>query len=434
MTDSTSTQQQNPLIRMRRIATAALVVVFCGMIGFRWMEPWHPALGYLRAFCEAATVGALADWFAVVALFRHPMGIPIPHTAILPNSRGRVAESLATFIDQNFLDEKSIYGHIQRLDFAAIAARALRAHRSDLLAMMLDATDRWLTSTSARDVSPSMIASCTGAISKIDISDTASRALEAIFSGSRGEAIQRLLLQSATRVIVENRGLIQEKIRAELPLSGELVRGLPGGQHLAPAIDQIKDQISAAMTERAIEKIQHLLKEAADDHTHPLRQFLDSKMAQWIAELQTSPDLRARLEAMKSQIFSTQESMEFPQHVWESIRSGVLSDLRDPNTSTVRDLLAQGLDGVIRALAENESIKSTLNRLVAGQITSSLPDLRVQLRAHIQRTIMDWNPEDISEKLESTVGRDLQFIRLNGTLIGGFIGVLIHAGFAIVGI
>jgi len=420
--------------RMRLVATSALVLVFCGMIGFRVIEPWHPLIGYLRAFCEAATVGALADWFAVVALFRHPMGIPIPHTAILPNNRMRVAESLADFIDKNFLDEKSITAHLRRLDFAALAATALAQHRANMIALATTSAERWLVSERSDAAPPWIAAQCTTLISKIDLSSLAGSALESFFSGARGNAIYRMFLKSADGVIAENRAYIQEKIRDELPLPGELIRGLPGGQHLGPVVDQLRDQIAASLTEKTLEKVRQLLAEAAASETHPIRQLLNSKVSDLVSEMRSSAEMKARIESFQRELHSSAD-METPAiHIWESIRSALLEDLRNANDSEFRRIIAIGIDAVAEGLRENEDLKTTLNALITGQISANIPALRVKLREHIHSTILQWNAEDMSEKLEATVGRDLQFIRLNGTIIGGLIGVVIHAGFVIAGI
>ncbi|MFY8216562.1 MAG: DUF445 domain-containing protein [Chthoniobacterales bacterium] len=421
-------------LRMRWIATASLVLVFCGMIGFRVIEPWHPLVGYLRAFCEAATVGALADWFAVVALFRHPMGIPIPHTAILPNNKMRVAESLADFIESNFLDEESIITHLRRLDFVSMTATSISKHRADLVAMAAASTERWIVSSRSDAVPTWVTAQSTSLLSKIDVSSLVGSALESLFSGTRGDAIFRMFFKSADGVIVENRPYIQEKIRDELPLPGELLRGLPGGQQLGPVIDQLRDQIAASLTEKTLEKVRGLIAEAAASETHPIRQLLAAKVSELATNVRSSPDMKARIHSFQSEYYSSSDLETSSIRIWEFIRSAIIEDLRNEDDSDVRSLITVCIDSITRELSANESLRATINALITDQISSNLPTLRTKLREHIHSTILNWNAEDISKKLETTVGRDLQFIRLNGTIIGGIIGVIIHAGFAIAGV
>jgi uncharacterized membrane-anchored protein YjiN (DUF445 family) len=421
------------LIRMRRIATTALIVVFCGMIGFRFLEPLHPAWGYLRAFCEAATVGALADWFAVVALFRHPMGIPIPHTAILPRNRDRVATSLADFIDMNFLSSAGIADRLRKLDFASIAASWLSMNREAVTNRLADILSSWLTSPVSDTASAWLAARAKLLVAEADISGLASATLGPLFAEGRGQHLYGILLRSAGDLIVTNRPTIQNKIREEIPLPVETLRSLPGLQRFGPALDQLRDQLASLVASRTIEKVQELLQEAGEDPDHALRIAFDAKLAGFIEDLKSSPEMQARVAKLQQE-FSESETLDaFSRQAWDSIQSGLVASVRDSNSS-FHHQISKISDQIITALESDLSLRSTINDFVSAKVLDAVSSIRPHVRDYVISTISTWDAHEIADKLEMTVGRDLQFIRLNGTIIGGFIGVLIHAGFAALGV
>ncbi len=421
------------LIRMRRIATTALIIVFCGMIGFRLMEPLHPAWGYLRAFCEAATVGALADWFAVVALFRHPMGIPIPHTAILPRNRDRVARSLADFIDVNFLGAAGIADRVRKLDFASIAASWLSMNRETVTNHLSNILSSWLTSPAADSAPAWLTTKVKRLVAEADVSGLASATLGQLFAEGRSQHLYGMLLRSTSDLIVANRATIQKKIREEIPLPVEALRSLPGLQRFGPALDQLRDQLASMVASRTIEKVQELLQEAGGDFEHPLRMAFDAKLTGLIEDLKSSSEMQTRIVHLQQE-FSESETLDtFSRSAWSSIQSGLVASIHDSNSSFHHQVIKTS-DQLIAALESDPSLRATINDFVSAKVLDAVASIRPHIREYLISTISIWDANEIAEKLEMTVGRDLQFIRLNGTIIGGLIGLLIHAGFTIFGV
>lgn len=421
------------LIRMRRIATSALVMVFCGMIGFRLLESANPSWGYLRAFCEAATVGALADWFAVVALFRHPMGLPIPHTAILPNNRDRLAASLGNFIDTNFLEAGGIHARISQIDFADIGATWLGQHHALVMQRMTTTLSSWLDSTSSDAVQPWLSEQTKRLVGEADISKLAAATLESLLDDGRSQILYGILLKSSGDFIIANRPMIQEKIREEIPLPVESLRNIPGIQRFGPALDQLRDQLAAMIASRTIEKIQHLLDEAGEDEAHPIRQTFDKKLHSLITDLQSSPAMQDRIRTLQNEFSKSQALDHFTTEAWNTIRSKLIMDLQNSDLEFHQRLDTE-LESFTSILKTDEALRSRTNEFVKAQVLNSLSAIRPHIREYVISTVSKWDGSDIALKLESTVGRDLQFIRLNGTIIGGLIGLAIHAGFAIFGI
>lgn len=424
---------QQALVRMRRIATGALVIVFCGMIIFRVLESVDPVWGYLRAFCEAATVGALADWFAVVALFRHPLGIPIPHTAILPNNRDRVAASLADFIEHNFLDGGGLDVRVRGVDYATIAANWLTTHRSTVINRLAGALPGWMKAAPTDDTAAWIAGQARRLIGRADIPQFVSAGLASFLADGRSQALYAAVLHSAEEMIIANRPVIQEKIREEIPLPVEALRNLPGIQRFSPALGQVRDQLAAAVASKTIEKVQQLLAEAADVPAHPLRKAFDDKLADFVQDLRSSPAMQVRIAALQQEVTGSAMIDDFAASVWTSLRTMLLADLQDEE-SELRQSIDRAIQRSAGVLRTDDSLRATVNGFIGEQVLAALGSIRPHIRKHVLSTFALWEPEEIAQKLEETVGRDLQFIRLNGTIIGGFIGVAIHVGFKFAGI
>lgn len=415
---------------MRRVATGALLIVFTGMVAFRWLEGGHPAFGYLRAFCEAATVGALADWFAVVALFRHPLGIPNPHTAILPNNKDRLAASLAEFVVSSFLTEEQLAPRVKTFNYAGSLSGWLRENADFLADRAAAHAPHILGGISDEGLARLLAERARAFIGSVPLGPLLGGGLGTLVQSGRDRQIFRTVLESAGELIVSNRELIEQKIREEIPVPVEFLRNLPGFHRLEPVLDQLKDALASAVAKRTIEKVRDVLDEALRDAEHPLQAAFVEKLGALIEELKSSPQMTARIRSMQEAMLASAAIDDFSLRAWHEAKAFILQDCA-AEKSALRRRLREAVDALATHLANDSHTQKELNDFLGAHVLEGLLSARPVVRNLIMTTIQGWNAEEISRRLEAMVGRDLQFIRLNGTIIGGMVGLAIHIAFAL---
>jgi uncharacterized membrane-anchored protein YjiN (DUF445 family) len=420
------------LKHMRRVAGGALLAVFTGMVVFRLLEAGHPALGYLRAFCEAATVGALADWFAVVALFRHPLGIPNPHTAILPNNKDRVAESLAEFVTSNFLTEEQLGPRLKELNYAEYLARWLRRNSEFLVTRATAYAPRILEGISDEEIATLLAERSRKLVGSVSLGPLLGGGLNALSQSGRDRQIFSSVLESTEDLILSHREFIESKIREEIPLPMDFLRGLPGFQRLEPVLDQIKDALASAVAKRTIEKVRDVLAEAQRDPRHPLQTTFASKLKVLIEDLKSSPQMADRMRGLQEAMIASTAIDDFARQAWGEVKAFLLQDCAAEN-SAVRARLREALKSLASHLEENAETQREINDFVGAHVLASILASRPMVRDLVVTTIQGWDGEEMATRLETMVGRDLQFIRLNGTIIGGLVGLTAHTVFTLIG-
>lgn len=420
------------LQQMRAIATGALAVCVLGMIGCRIFEPIHPWLAWPGAFFEAGTVGALADWFAVVALFRHPMGCPIPHTAILPNHKERVADSLADFIETSFLREDQLGPRFRQINYAGFLSRWLREHADGLAEKAAGFAPRIFSGLSDAGMSALLAERARTLMRNAELGPMAGEGLRLLVQNGRDREIFQALLISADRLIVSHHEIIRTKVREEIPIPAELLRNLPGLNLLESTLQQLKNHLAAVVATRTIEKIQRILREAEEDAAHPLWQIYDQRLRAFIESLRSSPEMAAKIANFQETLAASDAVEDFADRTWRELKAFLLRDCTAED-STVRAKIREAILSAASQLEENENTRRELNTFLGEQVLRNLLALRPRAREWITSTVGEWDAREMAQKLEKTVGPDLQYIRLNGTLIGGLIGVTIHAGFVLLG-
>lgn len=372
----------------------------------------------LRAMAEAAMVGALADWFAVTALFRR---IPLPflarHTAIIPRNKDRIADNLAVFVEEKFLSPQSLAGLVRRHDPAQRLSAWMAApeNAARLGGYMAQAVAGVLTLTDDRRIQAFVREALQTALGKLDLSRSLASILDTLTLDGRHQqlldraivALAELLNREQTRAFIAER--MVEWLQREYPKIEKLLPSNWIGEKSADTLADILDK---------------LLTGIAEDPQHSLRQAFDRQLAGFVARLKEDPALRARAEEIKREILQGEAVNAYVGSLWESLRQWLRQDLARPD-SALHAQASAATQWIGRALQEDAQLRSSLNAHLEQAIASLSPDVAQLLTRHISDTIKQWDTAELSRQIELNIGRDLQYIRINGTLVGGLIGALL---------
>ncbi|HEX8485499.1 DUF445 domain-containing protein [Sphingomonas sp.] len=399
------------LVRMRIVATALLVVMAAVFLLSRTLVQLHPGWAFVRAFAEAAMVGGLADWFAVTALFRHPLGLPIPHTAIVPRNKDRIGDQLAQFLRDNFLVTAVIARRSRRLDVASAVARWLtdpaegaggrfRHGASKLVAQMLEALDPQRLGGMVK-----------GAVGNRLRETQVAPLMGSLLAATMKEGRHKPLLDSVIR-------WSSDALRANDHLIRQIVHDRAGSLLRWTGLDE-------TVADKLITGLEKLLADMADDPTHPLRIRAEDGLDRLAFDLRYDDAMRAKVEAMKEELLANQAMQRWLDGLWEQARGALLGIARDPERAMagkLGDLLRQLGD----TLRDDARLARTINRFVRRVGVGIAADYGNVIVRLVSETVRGWDAQTITRRLENAVGRDLQYIRVNGTLVGGMVGLVIH--------
>ncbi|GAN11948.1 MULTISPECIES: DUF445 domain-containing protein [Sphingomonas] len=398
------------LRKMRVVATGLLVTMAALFLIARYFQPIHPAWGFVRAFAEAAMVGGLADWFAVTALFRHPLGLPIPHTAIVPRNKDRIGETLANFLRTNFLVPRVVARRMIRLDVAGAAGRWLaqppqeggriRRGASRLFAEMLTAFDPQRLG--------GMVKAGIGArLRATEVSPILGQLLKAAIAEGRHVPLMESVIRWAGQALAANepvvRAMVHERAGAILRWTG----------------------LDETVADKLIDGLDKLLHDMAEDPGHPIRLKIEEGLDRLAWDLQYDPAMRARVEAMKDDLIANPAMQRWLDGLWEQAREGLLRLARDPEAVTAGKL-GETLRQLGQTLQSDPRLASTINRFVRRAVVGIAADYGDGIVRLVSETVRGWDADTVTSRLENAVGRDLQYIRINGTLVGGSVGLVLH--------
>ena len=414
MTPSVRAASEAPpagLIRMRWIATGMLVTMAIVFLVARLLAAEYPAWGFVRAFAEAAMVGGLADWFAVSALFRHPLGLPIPHTAIVPRNKDRIGDTLAQFLRANFLIPAVIARRMRRLDVAGAIARWLtdppegaggrfRAGASHMVAQVLEGLDPARLG--------GMVKGAVGArLRETQVSPILGQLLKAAIAENRHAPMLEAAIRWGSATLKDNDHLIRAMVHDR---AGSILRWT--------GLDE-------TVSDKLIAGLERLLVEMAEDPEHPLRQRAELGFDRLAWDLQYDEAMRERVERMKVAVVDNPAMQRWIEGLWEQARGALLAVARDPERA-----MAGPLGALLRQIGEtlrNDSrLGPTINRFVRRAIVGVAADYGDGIVRLVSETVRGWDADTITRRLENAVGKDLQYIRVNGTIVGGLVGVAIH--------
>jgi uncharacterized membrane-anchored protein YjiN (DUF445 family) len=369
-------------------------------------EAWA---GWLHAFSEAGMVGAFADWFAVVALFRHPLGIPIPHTAIIPRRKNEIGENLARFVAEHFLHPDVVRSKLESANLARKTAQWLKSPAGH--DRVLDFGIRlvqWIIGALHEERVRQFIGRLgSRQLAQVDLAPLLGRTLDWLVQDGRHQEVLTQSLRFALVMLHDNRELIRGNVQSESPW------WMPGF---------VDDKIVVQMLDR----IETLLLEMSLDPDHPMRGDFNHFVAHWADELQHSPEYRRWGEQFRASMLENGDLQDYLYHLWSDLVTGLESDLQNPD-SQLRGQLSNLLSGLAEELDSDEEMQAWVNAWLVESSVALVDENRQAIASLISDTVRSWDAAETSERIEQAIGRDLQFIRVNGTLVGGLVGLVIHA-------
>jgi len=395
---------------MKVVATGLLVVMAGLFILARAFEPRAPWLGFVKAFAEAAMVGGLADWFAVTALFRHPLGLPIPHTAIIPRNKDRIGDTLAAFIRDNFLVARVVARRMRGLDLARAAGRFLRSPTGDgnrirrgasrLIADVFESLDDERLGGIVKGAVAARIA-------KTEVSPLLGAALASAIEDNRHVPMLEAGIRVLARALEVNEPLIREMVRKKASWA----------LRLAGLDDKLADAI--------LDGLRKLTLEMSTDPEHPVRHKMAEALTALAHDLQHKPETRARVEGWKEDLLANRSVAQWLDRLWQRGRAAIILAARDPDA-----VMAGRMGEVFRSagatLEGDPRIRAAVNQFARRAVAGMAASYGGSIVSLVSDTIRSWDARTVTERLESAVGRDLQYIRINGTLVGGLVGLVLH--------
>ena len=404
------------LRRMQYLALGCLALAMVVFIATLFM-PSTFATRLIKAGAEAAMVGGLADWFAVVALFRHPLGRRMPHTAIIPQSKNRIATNLADFVREKFLNPQVLTELIQRSDpaqrFASWLstpsnARRVGRHAANLMGNWLDLVDDKRIQAFISDATKAVVG-------KLDFSQALGSVLEMLTKGGRHQQ----LLDAAL-------GFVAEKLRDPAlreKIAQRVVNWLKSEhkwkQMLLPT-EWIGDQAAEA----ASSGLNRFLDEVANSPTHELRETFDLALKKLVRNLKTNEEFRRKGEEIKEYIQSNPELANYTRSLWQALRDWLSNDLESSSSQLQQQIERMGL-WLGQKLAEDQELRTSINEHMQALASGAAPQFADFLTGHISDTVRKWDAQDMSRQIELSIGPDLQYIRISGTAVGCVIGILL---------
>ena len=407
------TLQRSRLRSMRVVATGLFVFAAALYAGAHFLGRSQPAWGYVAAFAEAAMVGALADWFAVVALFRHPLGIPLPHTAIIPHSKDEIGRNLGAFVENHFITEDAILQRLRSADPAKL-----------------------LTGWLLRPENGSALGGFLANGAKVVLQNIDDRRLSILLGDT---ARQQLLQVDVSAAAGQLAGALVKERKHQ-----ELLDGIVGGLHDYMQQDENQPQVVSFLVQlfnadnafirtglqaaapRASKALVATLGEVLADKDHAWRKQFDKWVSDFVLHLKADPDWQEAIERQQRSALESPQVQALLEGLWGKIKTRLLDDLthEDPE-------IAQGIASLTlhlgQTLGNDANLREWLNRTIEGGAAELIRRYRGEVGKFIEHQLANWTKAEMSDRIELAIGRDLQFIRINGTLVGGLVGLAIYA-------
>jgi uncharacterized membrane-anchored protein YjiN (DUF445 family) len=396
------------LRRVKALATLVLAGTLALFVTAKALLPLHPAFGFIAAFAEAATIGGLADWYAVVALFRRPLGLPIPHTAIIQSNQHRIADKLGEFIEQHFLEAAPVDAKLRQIDFGSFIADWLRDRKrsTDLARFVLRLLPEAVSATETSGLMTFITRRITTQLQSIDLAPLAAGTLRAFVAEGRHQGlldgILRVLDQSLKQP--ETMATVREKIRGELPTLLKLYRA------------------DKFLVNRIVASATSFFDEVRNDPNHPFRGEFDRMVLSFVDRLASDPIYAGKIDGLKRDLLARPELGDLARNIWSNARS-FIERSASGESQVLQQHLAQMFVEAGEALAGDPELRGEINQGFVTVLRSFIADQKSGVSSFISDQVKAWNMGQLISLIEINIGRDLQYIRFNGSLIGGLAGL-----------
>lgn len=400
------------LRRVKALATLVLASTLLLFIVAKWLLPLHPVFGFVAAFAEAATIGGLADWYAVVALFKRPLGLPIPHTAIIQSNQARIADKLGEFIQVHFLEAGPVEAKLNEIDFGSFVADWLRDRKrsDDLARFALRLLPEAFSATETSGLMTFIIRRMSSQLQAIDLAPLAAGTLRGFVAEGRHQILFDDLLRVMHETLnqQETMAMIRDKVRAELPTLLRLYRA------------------DKFLVNKIVSSATAFFNEVRSDPKHPFRGEFDRMVLSFVDRLGTDQAYIDRIDGLKRDLLARPELADLARTVWANTRSFI-----ERSSSGETQVLQHHLAGMFvsagDALAGDAELRGEINKGLVTVLRSFVADQKSGVSTFISDQVKAWDMAQLISLIEINIGRDLQYIRFNGSLIGGLAGLALYS-------
>ncbi len=401
--------RRRDLGRMKALATGLFLLASAVFVGCVLLGPGAGAwVGYVRATAEASMVGALADWFAVTALFRHPLRLPIPHTAIIPRKKDQIGASLGSFVQENFLTRSVVEAKLSTIDVPGRLGTFLAANgRAERLAGDLGAVLHAVADLlDDADLEPAVAGLVDRKLHATPAAPIVARAIELVVDGDRHQEVLSAALRGLARFLEDNRIVFRAQLGDASPA-------------------WVPDWVDDRVFDRVFAGVQGFLEEVGRDPRHELRRAYDARLRAYVHALRTDPMAAARVEELKKELLQHPAVRAWSGSLWTNAKNAVLVAAADPGSELRGRITGLILDGA-RLLRTDRTVRELVQRHAHTSAGYLVERFSADLADLVTSTVARWDTEETSHRIELQVGRDLQWIRVNGTVVGGLAGLVIY--------
>ncbi|ATA69171.1 DUF445 domain-containing protein [Capnocytophaga cynodegmi] len=397
----------------KRIATALflfMTLMYIAMVILQKKAPEWSFVGYIKAFSEAAMVGALADWFAVTALFHKPLGLPISHTNLIENRKKDIGDNLGNFVVENFLKAENIRPYVESINVSSFIVKYLNKEKNIniLINEIKVKLEEIIENTNDKKITNFITEKSKLLLQEIELNTLISNALEYLLKEKEHQKILDFIFLKIQSYILENKNLIHKKISQESAF------------FIPDFIDKIlADKITAGLA--------NYMGEAAENEEHSIRKEIENQLLLLKEDLKNEPHWKQKLEKLKDNLLQSENIEKYAESIWVYIKNFLKEDLSKPlNDSILKSYLKKSILNFTSQLQTDKQLQNRLDGWSQKTIYQFILKNRNEAGLLISQTVGNWKGRELSEKLELEVGKDLQFIRINGTLVGGLVGLIIY--------
>ncbi|WP_281237951.1 DUF445 domain-containing protein [Flavobacterium praedii] len=398
-------KKEQDLAKMKRnagilLGFAVVLFVFANVYKINW----------LKAFSEAAMVGGIADWFAVVALFRHPLGIPIPHTALIPSNKDKIGKNLGNFVSDEFLIKEKLELKIDQFNVATKASNWLIDEKNANTVAILIAENvipGLLKTIDDEEVQHFIQTQFSGKLSKVNFAEWIALGLESLAKSDKQEELVTNVLKTLIVELQNNKHVIEEKVKSSTPF---LSFGLADKK----------------ITEGIFNGLYNFLDQASHQDSI-IRKKVNNYVVDFIIELKESPEMQQKVNDLVLGFANKKEVQDYISGIWLEIKMAITNDLKQNEESTIKNSIANMIQSFGKGIQADQLMMDKINNFVKNDVLSVLINNKKTIGDLISSTVKSWDTDEVSKKLELEIGGDLQYIRINGTLVGGLVGLLIYA-------